>query len=486
MKTLLGCTLVALALLPSSARAGSIPVTVLYFDNDTGDKSLEYLGKGLADMMITDLSNVAGVQIVEREKLESLLKELKLQRGKYFDPKTAQRIGKGVGAEFAVAGSFTAVEPNLRLDVRVIQIATGKVVRAHQVAGRKDAFFDLQQQLVEHCIAGLAVTLSAAEKSRVDAAVQANRVDDMKTAVEYSNALDSRDRGDLQAASQSMQKVMQGAPGFQLARTRYLQMMKDLYAAKDTRGKELSSAERGLVDDIEKHLAVRALPPLSESNTHYFGWRTLKSQWLLLKIGAALDQPSRAYLANVRAYVDNQQKLVAELMQYQTEYLKTHDTPWFPDGALGLSDEEAPDRRTAEQLGIRDPGQRSFLSAVVARQDLAALLMFGTDEAFDLPLKRRVCLYKIDPSFAKLAVKLLDDAADDAIKHDKGDPEHAIRVLQQAAQTYLVLGKPEDAIAKLQSALSGWPKAASFAETEKMLRGILDGSVKARKCEDPK
>src|SRR5215510_15000642 len=116
---LLAATLAASA--PAAAAparsAGPATVTVLYFDNDTGDASLTYLGKGLADMMITDLAAVPAIQVVEREKLESLLKELKLQRTRYFDPRTAQQIGKGLGARFAVTGSFTSLAPEMRIDV---------------------------------------------------------------------------------------------------------------------------------------------------------------------------------------------------------------------------------------------------------------------------------------------------------------------------------------------------------------------------------
>ena len=48
-------------------------------------------------MLITDLSNVKSIQIVEREKLESLLKEIELGEGKFIDPNTAQKLGKGLG-----------------------------------------------------------------------------------------------------------------------------------------------------------------------------------------------------------------------------------------------------------------------------------------------------------------------------------------------------------------------------------------------------
>ena len=88
---------------PAAAPAS---VMVLYFDNDTGHAEYDSLAKGLADMMITDLSSVPSLRVVEREKLEALLAELKLQRKKYFDPKTAQHIGRGTGASYAITGSF--------------------------------------------------------------------------------------------------------------------------------------------------------------------------------------------------------------------------------------------------------------------------------------------------------------------------------------------------------------------------------------------
>src|SRR5690349_4034733 len=96
-------------------------VAVLYFDNNTGKPSLDVLRKGFADMMVTDLSAVQQLQVVEREKLQRLLDELKLQRSNYFDPKTIQRLGQGMGAQFAVTGSIVAVDPTLRIDVRLVE-----------------------------------------------------------------------------------------------------------------------------------------------------------------------------------------------------------------------------------------------------------------------------------------------------------------------------------------------------------------------------
>ena len=51
-------------------------IAISYFDNTSGLEEYNPLAKGLVDMLITDLSNVKSIQIVEREKLGSLLKEI--------------------------------------------------------------------------------------------------------------------------------------------------------------------------------------------------------------------------------------------------------------------------------------------------------------------------------------------------------------------------------------------------------------------------
>jgi TolB-like protein len=48
-------------------------VAVLYFDNHTGRSDYDPLGKGLASMMISDLSSVEQIQLGERERLQDLV-----------------------------------------------------------------------------------------------------------------------------------------------------------------------------------------------------------------------------------------------------------------------------------------------------------------------------------------------------------------------------------------------------------------------------
>jgi TolB-like protein len=74
---------------PPSAPSSAKTVTVLYFDNSTGARDYDNLGRGMASMMITDLSDVKDIQLVEREHTQDVSKEQEAQHTKYYDQSTA-------------------------------------------------------------------------------------------------------------------------------------------------------------------------------------------------------------------------------------------------------------------------------------------------------------------------------------------------------------------------------------------------------------
>ena len=73
------CTL-AWSIPNSSSLADSIPVAVSYFENVSEDPELDPLKKGIAEMLITDLSISEDIHLVERARLQELLAEMELQK----------------------------------------------------------------------------------------------------------------------------------------------------------------------------------------------------------------------------------------------------------------------------------------------------------------------------------------------------------------------------------------------------------------------
>ncbi len=211
--------LLATAFAPAAAQDQERSVVaVLRFDNNTGDDKYEHLGRALSSMTISDLSVLDDIQLVERERLEELLAELDLQQSAYVDPASALSLGMIVGAEYVVAGAFVAVEPEMRLDTRIARVETSEIVTTAEVRGDQESLFDLQQRLADQLLESFQIVLSDEQRERLRAQQEANRIDNVETALMFSEALCLIDYGAYVDALEVMQDVQTAAPGSQIVR----------------------------------------------------------------------------------------------------------------------------------------------------------------------------------------------------------------------------------------------------------------------------
>ena len=187
-------------------------VAVLRFDNNTGRSDYEHLGTGMAAMLTTDLSAVDDIQLLERERLDDVTREIDRQRTPAFDSTTAVRVGRLSGAQFIVIGSLAAATPQLRIDTRVIRVETGAIVKSATVTGRDDQFFDLQRRLARQLVKDLDIALTPEGDAALEARQQAGRVDDVGAVVALSNAMSLADAGDFVGASRTIAPVVARYP----------------------------------------------------------------------------------------------------------------------------------------------------------------------------------------------------------------------------------------------------------------------------------
>jgi TolB-like protein len=188
-------------------------IAILYFDNSGGEPSMDKLKKGLADMLITDLSNIHMLNIVERDKLESILKEQKLNNSKEFDPSTASKVGKLLGAEIILTGGYFDMMGSLRIDARFIDVESGKILKSDGVDGQTSSFFKMQKQLSWKILKNMDTKITNEEKKELEAdeKTKAISLDDLN---EYSRALDLYDQGKNPDAKSIAEKLLMNYPDF--------------------------------------------------------------------------------------------------------------------------------------------------------------------------------------------------------------------------------------------------------------------------------
>src|SRR5215213_5967908 len=137
---------------PAIVQAQAKPViAVLYFDNNSiGKDHADYdgVGKGVADMLITDMASNPNVQVVERERVQALLTEQNLTKGGTIDPQTAIRLGKIIGAQYMITGGFMSDgRGNFVLTSRAINVETSAITNPTRLTSKGDDVLGLIAQL---------------------------------------------------------------------------------------------------------------------------------------------------------------------------------------------------------------------------------------------------------------------------------------------------------------------------------------------------
>lgn len=120
---------------PAPVPTGPVRVCVLEFRDLSGSPELSSLKQALVESVVTDIGQMAGLRLIERGQLDLPLKEQDFTHGSRVDPETRARLGRIIGAEVVVLGSFQQAGSVLRASARFVHVETGEVLDTARVEG---------------------------------------------------------------------------------------------------------------------------------------------------------------------------------------------------------------------------------------------------------------------------------------------------------------------------------------------------------------
>jgi TolB-like protein len=148
----LGASVLIALLVPALAGAqtpDSRPgIAVFQFNNGgaygTNAEDLAPLEVGLQELVLTELSMNTNLRVVDRVRLNEMLQEQGLAASGRVDATTAARIGRLVGARYAVTGGFIDNNGDFRMNGRIVNVETGEVLPGTStVRGERADLFDM-------------------------------------------------------------------------------------------------------------------------------------------------------------------------------------------------------------------------------------------------------------------------------------------------------------------------------------------------------
>jgi tetratricopeptide (TPR) repeat protein len=222
-------------------------IAVVNFDGSHLPADLAPLAQGLAEFTAIDLAKVHSLTVVERQKLDVLLKELEFGASGYVDPATAPRLGRLMGSRKLVTGTVLGIgDEGLELDGAIVNTADSSMLRPEEVEGRLSKFFQVQKDFVFEIIKELGISLSAAERDSIEQVPTESYL----AFLAYSRGLDYQRRGNYVDAKQAFSEAVRLDENFQQAESQ-LETVADPAAAELSYQQALDQYEGAVRDEGE-------------------------------------------------------------------------------------------------------------------------------------------------------------------------------------------------------------------------------------------
>lgn len=181
-------------------------LAVLYFENLSGAGEQEYLRDGMTEDIITELSKVERLRIFPRSAVMS-----------YRDKEvTAPEIGRHLNASHVLSGSVRHAGNRVRITAQLIESHGGHTVWAERYDREMQNVFDLQDEIARAIAKALSIRLSPQEEE----AIARKRVDNPEAYDYYLRGRRFFRRGtkkDMQSAAEMFEHAVALDPNFALA-----------------------------------------------------------------------------------------------------------------------------------------------------------------------------------------------------------------------------------------------------------------------------
>jgi curli biogenesis system outer membrane secretion channel CsgG len=162
------------------------------------------LGKTVSAMLVTEFSEREGMQVIERQQLNEMLREQDLALSGRVDESSAIEVGRLLGAQYVLTGQATDIVGNLRMDIRAVDVETSEIVAVLKVQGLTTELFELIANLADDFSEMLDLT-PPAERPEMEAIP-------VPATIAFSRAVAYEDRGEVEQAIDFYEQTLEIHP----------------------------------------------------------------------------------------------------------------------------------------------------------------------------------------------------------------------------------------------------------------------------------
>lgn len=303
----------------AEAQVQNTPIyAVLPFENNSPQQAAPWLSKHLAEHIMLLLQRQQGIRLIERSAIEGIVKELNLGQSAFSQhAEQAPAIGKVLGANVLVQGSYTLHKDQITIHLRFLDVATSEVI--------KDSIDEVHGPLAQ------LNTLKAELENHINQVALKNNPEALKRQRFYKEAQQAIVQGEFIAAETLINQALENNPYFGEG---YLTLA-EIYLSKFERSENLQDAKESLAW-VNQALTVQ--PELIPAIVFKIN---------LLERYKKNEQAKQVFESGIARYPGNSELIVAGLGLYEKELSAAQLAPQV---LLWKGDLNHPDIQ--EQLGM--------------------------------------------------------------------------------------------------------------------------------------
>lgn len=189
---------------------GKNTIAVCYYQDLSPDKSMLAFQKGLAAMVVTDMSKIKSLKVIERLRLQALLEEMELGKTGIVDERTAPRAGRLAGADKLVVGNLSL---GVNAATSLVSTSAENIMGSAVCTEKREDFFKLPCCIIK----------DAAEILDIDLTKQPEKIcvvhtENYEAFIYFGNGLHEMDLGNWKKARDYFTEALKLDPRFDLAK----------------------------------------------------------------------------------------------------------------------------------------------------------------------------------------------------------------------------------------------------------------------------
>jgi serine/threonine protein kinase/predicted Zn-dependent protease len=116
-------------------------LAIVYFENNSGDESLDHWRKALCELLIADLTQSKYIRVLSSDKLLDILNDLNQIEAKSFSSKVLKEVAVRGGSTHILRGGFIKAGEQFRIDAILQEAATMESIGSDRIEGRGEESF---------------------------------------------------------------------------------------------------------------------------------------------------------------------------------------------------------------------------------------------------------------------------------------------------------------------------------------------------------